>query len=109
MRKSANIAAPFAIAAILSLTTLGIVTTSSEALAYSCKTYPTQAVGVRKGKIKARIAAIKNWRASVKSSLGLSWSVWGIAKKRSNTCVYMQNIKKWRCLASARPCQYVVQ
>lgn len=108
-RLSLSLATPFAIAAILSLASVATIATTTQAQAYSCKSYPTQSVGVRKLKFKARVAARKNWQASVKSSLGLPWSLWSLAKNRSNTCVYLQNIKKWRCLASAKPCLYVVK
>jgi len=102
------------ITATLALTLLtivggGAVTMPGEAQAYACKSYPNQSVGVRKGKIMARVAARKNWTANTKSKYGLSWSVYNIAKDKSLTCSYLQNQKKWRCLASAKPCHYVVQ
>lgn len=95
--------------AILATTLAGAtVSISTPAMAYSCKSYPTQAVGVRKRKMQARNVARVGWKNIVKSNFGLPWSLWSIAKDRSNTCVYLQNIKKWRCLASAKPCLYVV-
>lgn len=102
---------PLAIAALLLLASAGTTITTTQAKAYSCKTYPTQAVGVRKGKIKARIVARKGWQSIVKSNLGVPWSLWSIAKDKSLTCVKINTNqgKKWRCLASAKPCLYVVK
>ena len=79
---------------------------SSNASAYQCKGYPTQAVGVHKLRAVAHAKAPKNWAASVKSQFGLSWSVWSIAQARSITCNKQPD--RWICLASARPCNYVV-
>ena len=81
------------------------------AQAYQCKSYPTQAVGIHKLKIKARLKARPGWSANVKGQFGLPWSVWKIAKSRSITCAKINTSEgpKWRCLASAKPCLYVVQ
>ncbi len=110
-RFSLSLSSPLIILAVVSFATLGTVSLSQEAKAYSCKSYPTQAVGVRKGKIKARIVARKGWSSIVKSNLGVPWSVWSIAKNKSITCAKINTNqgKKWRCLASAKPCLYVVQ
>lgn len=101
----------------LSLATLGMlsilavssVTSPGTAQAYACKSYPTQAIGIRKGKALARSRARSGWSNSVKSQFGVPWSLWSLAKSKSITCSYMDNIKKWRCLASAKPCLYVVK
>ena len=79
---------------------------SSGASAYQCKGYPTQAVGVHKLKVVAHGKASKSWAASVKNQFGLSWSVWSIAQGRSINCNKQPH--RWICLASARPCNYVV-
>lgn len=102
---------PFIVAGVIGLAGLGSIATSTDALAYACKSYPTQAVGVRKLKYKANVIARKGWSSIVKSNLGLPWSVWKIAKQKSITCVKINTSqgKKWRCLASAKPCKYVVQ
>ena len=76
------------------------------ASAYQCKGYPTQAVGVHKLKVVAHGKASKNWTASVKNQFGLSWSVWSIAQARSINCNKQPD--RWICLASAKPCNYVV-
>jgi hypothetical protein len=76
------------------------------ASAYQCKGYPTQAVGVHKLRAVAHAKAPKNWAASVKSQFGLSWSVWSIAQAKGVTCNKQPD--RWICLASARPCNYVV-
>jgi hypothetical protein len=77
------------------------------AFAYQCKTSPTQAVGIAAGKIVAQGKSKTNWTNNVKSSLGLAWSVWTIAKDRDVDCTKL-NSGQWRCLASAKPCLYVV-
>ena len=108
---SKSLSTPLALAALMMISATGTVITPTSAHAYSCKTYPTQAVGVRKGKIKARIVARKGWQSIVKSNLGVPWSLWSIAKDKSLTCVKINTNqgKKWRCLASAKPCLYVVK
>ena len=84
---------------------------TAPAHAYQCKTYPTQAIVVNKLKIKARSKARTAWGTNAKSQFGLPWSVWMIANSKSNTCVRIRTNsgKQWRCLASAKPCLYVVQ
>ena len=108
---SKSLSTPLALAALMMIAMASTVMTTTNAHAYSCKTYPTQAVGVRKGKIKARIVARKGWQSIVKSNLGVPWSLWSIAKDKSLTCVKINTNqgKKWRCLASAKPCLYVVK
>ena len=110
-RFSLSLSSPFIILAVISFASLGTVSLSQEAQAYSCKSYPTQAVGVRKGKIRARNVARNGWSSIVKSNLGVPWSLWSIAKNKSLTCTKINTNqgKKWRCLASAKPCLYVVQ
>ncbi len=87
------------------------VVVSAPAQAYQCKSFPTQAVGVSKIKFKARVKSRKGWSLNVKSQFGLPWSVWKIAKAKSNTCAKINtNIgKQWRCLASGNPCLVVVK
>lgn len=79
--------------------------------AYQCKTYPTQAVGISKFKHKARVKARKGWSNVVKGQLGQAWTVWQIAQNKHLSCakINTNSGKKWRCLASAKPCLYVVQ
>lgn len=91
-----------ALAALAATATLLAGTAS----AYQCKGYPTQAVGVHKLKVVAHGKASKNWSASVKNQFGLSWSVWSIAQARSINCNKQPD--RWICLASAKPCNYVV-
>lgn len=79
----------------------------TSAQAYQCKGSPHQAVGVRTVKAVASVAARQNWTATAKTQYGLSWSVWSIAQNKSIDCVKL-NTGKWRCLASAKPCNYVV-
>ena len=87
------------------------VAVAAPAQAYQCKSFPTQSVGIHKLKIKARVKSRINWSANVKSQFGMAWSVWKIAKHKSISCVKINTNagKQWRCLASARPCKYVVQ
>lgn len=104
-------ASPLVVAGIISLAGMGTIASTTPALAYACKSYPTQAVGVRKLKFKAHKVARIGWGNIVKSNLGQAWSVWQIAKNKSITCskINTSQGKKWRCLASAKPCKYVVQ
>ena len=94
---------------LLALAALGATATllAGDANAYQCKGYPTQAVGVHKLRAVAHAKVPKNWAASVKNQFGLSWSVWSIAQVRSVTCNKQPD--RWICLASARPCNYVVR
>ena len=98
-------------AIVASILAISVIAQTSEAKAYACKSYPTQTVGVRKLKFKARTVARKGWSNQVKSQLGVPWSLWSIAKSKSLTCVKINTNegKKWRCLASAKPCLYVVK
>ncbi len=84
-----------------------MIVAAPSASAYQCKNYPHQAVGVRPIKGAASVAARQNWSSTAKSQYGLSWSVWSIAKNKTVDCVRLDT-GKWRCLASARPCNYVV-
>jgi hypothetical protein len=94
-------------AAIMAAATMALALAAETAEAYQCKNYPHQAVGVRPLKGVASVAARKNWSNTAKSQYGLSWSVWSIAQSKSVSCVRL-NTGKWRCLASAKPCNYVV-
>lgn len=96
---------------VASVLALSVVTQTSEAKAYACKSYPTQTVGVRKLKFKARAVARKGWSTQVKSQFGVPWSLWSLAKQKSITCskINTNQGKKWRCLAWAKPCLYVVK
>lgn len=96
------------VALALAAATLATVSASTPAAAYACKSSPHQAVGVRFLQPAAKAAAIKNWQSSAKASFGLSWSLWNYASDKSNTCAKLSS-GKWRCLASAKPCNYVVQ
>lgn len=80
---------------------------ATPAQAYQCKNTPHQAVGVRHAKGMASVAARQNWSATATTQYGLSWSVWPIAQNKVSDCVQL-NTGKWRCLASANPCNYVV-
>ncbi len=80
---------------------------SGQAHAYACKAYPTQANGIHRLKVIAKKKSRTNWTNSVKAQFGLSWSVWSIAQNKSVTC--NKNGSKWICLASAKPCNYVVK
>lgn len=80
---------------------------ATPAQAYQCKNSPHQAVGVRAGKAIASVAARRNWSATAKTQYGLSWSLWNIATSKQSDCVRL-NTGRWRCLASAKPCNYVV-
>jgi hypothetical protein len=75
--------------------------------AYACKTSPHQATATDVAKITAQGRSKKNWSSTAKSAFGLSWSVWSIAANRSVTCNKLAS-GKWTCLASAKPCNYVV-
>ncbi|MGQ0456972.1 MAG: hypothetical protein ACT4OU_07910 [Hyphomicrobium sp.] len=97
--KSSSLAACAAAAAVFSA--------SAPAEAYVCKNSPHQAVGVRLLQNAATAASRANWSSSASSQYGLSWSVWNIASNKDVDCVKL-NTGKWRCLASANPCDYVV-
>jgi hypothetical protein len=94
-----------ALAAVITLASPWSVT---EAHAYQCKTATHQAVAVRNLKLAATSAARQAWTATAKSQFGLSWSLWSIAQNKSVDCEKL-NTGGWRCLGSAKPCNYVVQ
>lgn len=85
----------------------GAAVPGGAAFAYQCKNYPHQAVGIRKLKGVASVQSRKNWSATAKAKFGMAWSVWPLAKGKSVSCVKL-NDGRWRCLASAKPCLYVV-
>lgn len=78
-----------------------------QAHAYACKGSELQGAVVQKKKIGSRIAARKDWESRAKDRFDLSWSVWAIAEDKSITCSKVHG--KQLCIASARPCNYVVQ
>ncbi|MFN0219891.1 MAG: hypothetical protein ACKVP4_13875 [Hyphomicrobium sp.] len=80
---------------------------SVPAKAYVCKNSPHQAVGVRAVKAVASAASRNGWTSTASAQYGLSWSVWSIASSKTVDCVHLDD-GKWRCLASAKPCNYVV-
>jgi hypothetical protein len=80
---------------------------SGHAHAYACKTSPHQATATDVAKITAQGRSKKNWSSTAKSAFGLSWSVWSIAANRSVSCNKLAS-GKWTCLASGKPCNYVV-
>lgn len=88
------------------------VTTAAPAHAYQCKTYPTQAHAIAKSKMRASVKARRAWPGVVKSQLGQAWSVWQIAKGKTEHCsriTISSGKKRWRCIAIAKPCLYVVE
>jgi hypothetical protein len=56
----------------------------------------------------AKFAARKDWETRMKDKFGLSWSLWSIAAGKSITCNDTSDNKNL-CIASAKPCNYVVQ
>jgi hypothetical protein len=100
-RTALNMIAAAAIAAAF-LTVL-----AGDAQAYVCKSTPTQAHGTSYVKAAATNKAVQNWSASAKAQFGLPWSVWSIALGHKVKCT--RTAGKHTCLASAKPCQYVVQ
>jgi hypothetical protein len=92
---------------LLAAIAVASVFVAQPASAYQCKTYPSQSHGIAATKLAAQAKSKSNWSNNVKSSLGLAWSVWAIAKDRTVDCVKL-NSGQWRCLASAKPCLYVV-
>lgn len=80
---------------------------SANANAYACKNHPTQATATYKMKFQAQTKSRANWTNSAKNQFGLSWSVWSISAAKSVNC--NKSGPNWTCLASAKPCNYVVQ
>jgi hypothetical protein len=101
-----NLKLPASLAVVAALAVAAPWNTGT-AHAYACKSSPHQAVAVHNVRTIARSNARKNWTASAKTQYGLAWSVWSIAKDRSVNCAKLSS-GQWRCLASAKPCQYVV-
>jgi hypothetical protein len=94
--------APIAGASIL------LIGLASGASAYQCKRLNVTGVNVGTAQAAAAAGARANWTAKAKSSFGLSWSVWNIAKNPKQTCAAGAN-GTFVCTAKAKPCNYVVQ
>jgi hypothetical protein len=92
-------------AAVLAFSVPTVMTTSASA--YQCKTGYTQVQVHMPTRMAARKQARKSWSLKVKNDLGLAWSVWKIAKHKSNKC--NKSGQRWICKAKAKPCLYVVQ
>ncbi len=92
-------------AAVLALSVPTVMTTSASA--YQCKTSYTQVQVHMPTKWAARKQARKSWSLKVKNDIHLAWSVWSIAKHKSNKC--KKSGQRWVCTAKAKPCLYVVQ
>lgn len=91
----------------LSACALAAPVASTPAAAYACKSTPLQTVGIKMLRPQASKQAKQIWTAQAKSKFGLSWSVWQIAADKDGDCVKLAN-NQWRCLVSAKPCNYVV-
>lgn len=104
MKLRAMLTAPAAVLAVMAASASVPV---SEAHAYACKNSPTQATATYNLRVKAAKKSRDNWTNSVKNQHGLSWSVWSIAGAKSVNC--NKSGANWICLASAKPCNYVVQ
>lgn len=92
--------------AALAIVAVAATLFAGNANAYSCKNISQGAVGSKNTKFAAKHAARKKWTSTVKSRLGLAWSVWSIAKNKTIRCKKVGS--KWRCIAKAKPCLYVV-
>lgn len=90
-----------------SMLAISMIVSAAPAVAYQCKGYPHQAVGVRMAQSIAKFAARQNWQSSARSMYGNSWALWKLAKAKNISCVRL-NSGQWRCLTSARPCNFVV-
>lgn len=82
-----------------------LVLTGSQAAAYECKPFRTQATSSHAMKFKARSRARARWQTYVRHQHGLPWSVWKIAKNKRTSC--RPNGSKWTCRAVAKACKYV--
>ena len=71
-------------AAVLAFSVPTVMTTSASA--YQCKSGYTQVQVHMPTRMAARKQARKSWSLKVKNDLGLAWSVWKIAKHKSNKC-----------------------
>lgn len=100
--------------AALAIVTVAVPLSAGRAQAYACVSQYAQGVGVSGSKSQAEGLAKNKWTASVKGYLGLSWSVWNIAKSKSVTCAKRRAPGSrgkilYKCTARAKPCNYVVQ
>ena len=99
-RTMLNIVAAAAIAAA------SLAVFAGDAQAYTCKSTPTQAHGTAVIKATATAKAVKTWSKSAHAQFGLPWSVWSKALGQKVKCT--RSGGKHTCLASAKPCLYVV-
>jgi hypothetical protein len=92
--------AAFAIAVAISASLPG------SAEAYQCKNSYKQGEGIHNLAHIARAAAKAAWTANAKNAYGLAWSVWDIAKSKSQNCSHTGGA--FYCIYKAQPCLYVV-
>ncbi len=95
----------------IALAVLGGVAAAQPAAAYQCKHLVVRSsssvIHHKAGSQSwARNNAVQGWSRRAKSSFGLAWSVWAIAKNASVSCNKTGSI--WRCKAKGKPCKYVV-
>jgi hypothetical protein len=93
----------------IAFSVMAIVATqmSGSAHAYQCKNSSIQVETIATLKNTSKANGRSAWTTTVKNSLGLQWSVWDIAKSKSQTCEFTG--AKWYCVTKAKPCLYVVQ
>jgi hypothetical protein len=95
------------LAIALSVVALAATQMSGSAHAYQCKNSSVQVDTIATLKNTSKANGRSAWTTTVKNSVGLQWSVWNIAKSKSQTCEFTGS--KWYCVTKAKPCLYVVQ
>lgn len=80
---------------------------ASGASAYQCKKIGVMANASATAQAAALAGAQVAWTGKVKSSYGLSWSLWSIASGKTQSCSASGNV--YTCQVRAKPCNYVVQ
>jgi Mn2+/Fe2+ NRAMP family transporter len=76
---------------------------SAHALYKKCQSQAISGTGGRKlSNLFAKSSARSAWRATAHATHSKRWSKWMLAKGKTISC--QKSRRKWRCVASARPC-----
>lgn len=100
--------------AALAIASVTTTLTAEKAGAYVCMGQYAMSTGISTSQSQAGSIAKSKWTSWVKGKLGLSWSVWDIAKNKSVICKKRRGRGTrgktfYTCVAKANPCNYVVK
>lgn len=96
----------------MKINTAATLTAAAAMLAAVCAAAPAEArcrgdvsaFAVGNFQFSTRITARNRWRSKVRVRYGSAYASWVNAKDKTEQCDKSGPGKKWRCVASARPC-----